>query len=292
MAVDDLPHKLTLVLKALSLSRAGLAHGLGVDKSLVGRWVSGKVTPSSHNLAALTRYVAERRPGFTLLDWEREVSAFARGLGVDLPSDAPAADDWFPPVIIEQSIHSVRSRGPSYDGFWRSTRPSHDLPGQFLHDISVIRSDREAGRIRFSTRIEGVTYAGAALLLQHQFFSISADSDGAALMFSIFNGVARNRAEMMDGITLATLRDAGGSPAAAGCVLERVADLPGDPALDEERLSALSAQTPLLAEPGSVPEAVRDHLTRSVSAGPEGFLRLLAATSMARGQMLTPMPKD
>lgn len=65
--------KLDLVLKALSLSRGRLAAQLGVDKSLAGRWASGAVTPSAHNLENLTRLVASHRPGFSLLDRSKSV---------------------------------------------------------------------------------------------------------------------------------------------------------------------------------------------------------------------------
>ena len=60
--------KLDLVLKALSMSRGRLAADLGVDKSLVGRWASGAVTPSAHNLENLTRLVASRRSASLVLD--------------------------------------------------------------------------------------------------------------------------------------------------------------------------------------------------------------------------------
>ena len=46
--------KLSFVLKALSLSRGALASELNVDKSLVGRWARGSVTPSRQNLARLS----------------------------------------------------------------------------------------------------------------------------------------------------------------------------------------------------------------------------------------------
>ena len=59
------PHfheKLDLILKALSMSRGRLAAELGVDKSLVGRWVSGVVHPSALNLENLTRLISGRCP--------------------------------------------------------------------------------------------------------------------------------------------------------------------------------------------------------------------------------------
>src|SRR5437879_9004145 len=76
--------KLELVLKVLSMSRARLAADLGVDKSVVGRWVSGAVRPSAHNLSRLSGLIAERIAGFTALDWDRSLPAFAEFVGADL----------------------------------------------------------------------------------------------------------------------------------------------------------------------------------------------------------------
>src|ERR1700704_4835313 len=76
--------KLELVLKVLSMSRARLAADLAVDKSVVGRWVSGAVQPSAHNLSLLSALIAEHIPGFTALDWDRSLAAFASLIGADL----------------------------------------------------------------------------------------------------------------------------------------------------------------------------------------------------------------
>src|SRR5277367_3444217 len=73
--------KLALVLKALSISRGALAAELGIDKSVVGRWVAGRVQPSSHNLARLSAYIASRVEGFTTLDWDRPINGLAPMLG-------------------------------------------------------------------------------------------------------------------------------------------------------------------------------------------------------------------
>ena len=82
-AATPFSKKLDLVLKALSMSRGRLAAELGVDKSLVGRWASGTVTPSAHNLENLTRLVAQRRAGFTMLDWDRSLDGLAQVFGVN-----------------------------------------------------------------------------------------------------------------------------------------------------------------------------------------------------------------
>src|SRR5688500_13314749 len=75
--------KFTLALKALGLSRGRAAASLQVDKSLVGRWASGTVRPSDHNLANITRLVAQHIPGFTMNVWERDLAGFAERIGVD-----------------------------------------------------------------------------------------------------------------------------------------------------------------------------------------------------------------
>jgi transcriptional regulator with XRE-family HTH domain len=282
--------KLDLALKALSMSRARMAADLAVDKSLVGRWAAGKVTPSAHNLARLTELIAARKPGFTMLDWDRDLDGFGSVLGVEISSPTQAFD-WVPPAIFGDAVQGTALRGAAYEGIWRSTRPSSDLPGRFLHDHLLIRR-AENGILSFRTGVEGVSYEGWALLLQHQLFSVAADRAHGTLLFSIFNGVARQKAQVLDGITLACLRDAGGSPAASSCMLERIGDLTGDEAEDDRRYeAAITAQGSPLAEDGSVPEAIRAHLTREAdpaSMGLGGLLRMYFGQSMARGSSLTP----
>jgi len=283
--------KFDLVLKALSMSRARMAADLAVDKSLVGRWASGKVTPSAHNLTRLTELIAGKRPGFTMLDWDRDLEGLAGVLGIEASAAPAQAFDWVPPVIFADAVQGAAARGAAYEGIWRSTRPSSDLPGRFLHDHSLIRRS-DSGLLSFKTGVEGVSYEGWALLLQHQLFSVAADRAHGTLLFSIFNGVARQKAQVLDGITLACLRDAGGSPVASTCLLERVEDLSGDEAEDDRRYEAcIAAQGSPLAEEGSVPDPVRAHLTREAdpaSMGLGGLLRMYFGQSMARGSSLTP----
>lgn len=289
--MHSLAPKLELALKALSMSRGRMAAELSVDKSLVGRWISGKVVPSAHNLTRLTELIANRRPGFTLLDWDRDLEGLAGALGVET-SSTPSLDvltDWIPPAILKEALQGTAARGGAYEGVWRSTRPSSDLPGRFLHDHCLIQR-AENGLLAFRTGVEGVSFEGGALLLQHQLFSVAADRAHGTLLFSIFNGVARQKAEVLDGITLACLRDAGGSPAASSCVLHRVAHPTGDPDEDLRIYEACIANqgTPLAPE-GSVPDAVRAHLVRQTDPagmGLGGLLRMYFGQSMARGSSL------
>jgi transcriptional regulator with XRE-family HTH domain len=88
-AIADFAHKFGLVLKACNLSRGRLAQAVGVDKSVVSRWVSGGQAPTDHNLTLLTEAVGNYRPGFARADWDRAPRAFAAHLGLhDDPSEA------------------------------------------------------------------------------------------------------------------------------------------------------------------------------------------------------------
>ncbi|WP_421787655.1 hypothetical protein [Hyphobacterium sp.] len=279
--------KLQLVLKSLSISRTGLAASLNVDKSLVGRWASGAVIPSEHNISLLTRFIAERIDGFTMLDWERDLPEFTARLGLaEAPVDN-AMRDWVPDALIEEATRGARRRANAYEGIWRSTRYSSDLPGRFLYDISLIRCNAD-GIIDFISGIEGVRYRGRAMLLQHQLFSIAADEEAVTMMFGIFNGVARQKAEVLDGLSIATLRDAGSSPFCSAVVMHRIADLTGDADADVKLFEdTVSAQNPLAPE-NEVPEDIRRHLATTTIPEVPGLMRMMFQSSMARGPQLDP----
>ncbi|MDO1558647.1 helix-turn-helix transcriptional regulator [Brevundimonas sp. 2R-24] len=277
---------LRILLKALVLSRTGLASSLNVDKSLVGRWAAGTVTPSEHNLANLTRFVAEQIDGFTMLDWDRSPADFAARLGVSVEAATATAQlEWVPPAIQEEARRGARHRGWAYEGLWRSTRASSDLPGRFLCDIVEIRSQPE-GVIRFRSGIESVRYEGQALLLQHQLFYFGADAQHGTVIFGIFSGIARQRAEVIEGLSLGTLRDAGGSPMASACVMSRLGDLSGDPTEDDRRFEAAVAELTPLAPEDAVSQQVRDRLALTQTPEIPGYLRLLFAHSLSRGAVL------
>ncbi|WP_289295524.1 helix-turn-helix domain-containing protein [uncultured Reyranella sp.] len=88
---SDFAQKLGLVLKTLNLSRGKLAQTIGIDKSVVSRWVSGATVPSDHNLSLLTEAIARSRPDLGRADWDLDTVAFgARFAGEGVPFDRPA----------------------------------------------------------------------------------------------------------------------------------------------------------------------------------------------------------
>lgn len=283
------PEALTLVLKALSISRGQLAATVGVDKSLVSRWCSGAVTPSAHNLARLTHQIAVQVPGFSLLDWELPVAALAARLGVAAPAAAlplPGLSDWVPPAMLREAAAAVALHGAGYEGFWRTTRPSSEAPGQFIHDQVLLRITPD-GMLSFRLAIMDIRYAGWSLPLQNKLFSIATDMTTATFVFGIWNGVMRQRAEVVDGLILTCMRDASGTPIASKCLLERTGDLGDDIAADEARLGELAQSYPL-SPAADVPASVRDHLWSDTgpaaqAAGGDTILMMALARSMARG---------
>jgi hypothetical protein len=282
--------KLGLVLKVFSMSRGRLAADLGVDKSVVGRWVTGAVRPSAHNLSLITALVAQRQPGFTSLDWDRSLPALAAVLGAD-----PAASPGLAPVpglrfaILDQAQATTTLRGAAYEGFFRSTRPFLTLPGRFLHDHCMIRRD-PTGLLRFHMGTGGTFFEGWVLLMQNQLFCLAEDLTSGALFFSILNGVGTARADLVDGLSLAAALDSGRTPMAMALILERIGDLTGDREADDARFAELAASDPV-APQGSIPDAIRDHLLRDIgpselAAGGDLLLRMPLSRSMSRGPIL------
>lgn len=83
--------RLSLALRACNLSRTQLSATLGVHKSLVSRWLSGEVTPTSYNLARLSAVLAGLKPGFNMTLWKAPQEEFEAALGLP-PTLRSAAD--------------------------------------------------------------------------------------------------------------------------------------------------------------------------------------------------------
>lgn len=258
--------KLSFVLKALSLSRGALAAELGVDKSVIGRWASGTVRPSAHNLARLSELVAARRPGFTALDWERPIGSLAVLIGADpetvAGSTAPTMVEMLPLPLLNYSRATTALRASAYEGFYRSTRAYAEQPGSFLHDHLMIRRGAN-GFLGYEMINGAVRVEGWILLLQHQLFVIGAELTSGAFAYAILNGVSTARAGRLDGLILYCAMDPTRTPTAAPILLERIGDLSGDAPADDARFAGYAKLSPL-ATPGEVPEDIVSHLTRDI----------------------------
>lgn len=287
--------KLDLVLKALSMSRGRLAAELGVDKSLVGRWASGAVTPSAHNLENLTRLIAGKRPGFTMLDWDRPLPDLAGLFGVAPRPDlyastgAHGAPEGLPLPVLDMARLTTERRGAAYEGFWRSTRPSVMMPGRFFHDHGMVRRS-ENGLLSFKMGGAGLFFDGWLLPAEGQLFAILFDTVGQTPIFLIFNGVPLSKASLLDGLVMAAALNAARTPSAYPIVMERVGDLTGDREADDATCAKLLARDPLIPEDG-ISEEMRRHLVRDIgpaaaAAGGEMFLLAPVASTLSRGETI------
>lgn len=292
MANGDFGAKLNLALKAFSLSRGRLAAELKVDKSLVGRWVAGTVTPSAHNLTALTALVAARVPGFTMLDWELSLHALAERLGIDrgaleraqAQSEATVGIG-FPASLIDTARNETARRGHGFEGIWSAKRVAFTRPGEFVHDIILIR--KRDGILFMRWGNAAYECKGPLLQLAGQLHGILVDDSDDSILFCLLNGVNMPRVEVMDGLFMAIAKDGPQTPCAATCLIERVHDLTGDDGRDAERYDELK-RAAFLWERSDITAAEYEHLVRDTgpkafTEGGDLFLRAPLARSLSRG---------
>ncbi|WP_158298963.1 helix-turn-helix domain-containing protein [Sphingomonas psychrotolerans] len=264
---NNFGERLTLALKALTMSRARLAAELGVDKSLVGRWASGAVRPSAHNLERLTRLLAGKLPELTLLDWEREPTEFAALLGINPPgpqSGQPSGLD-VPAETLDAALASIRVRGAAYEGFWRATHPAIIAPGRFFHQHGMVRRD-ESGLLRAELGGPDVRYVGSMLPIDGQVFVAATDSVRHLPCYMIFNIVTMPKIVLMDGLLL-TAGNAMRNPSAYPITMERIGDLSGDRDADDAHAAELMRLPQFVQDEALISQAMRDHLIRDF--GPE-----------------------
>lgn len=293
--VANFAAKLDLVLKALSMSRGRLAADLGVDKSLVGRWASGAVSPSEHSLSLLTKLIASKTAGFTMLDWDRDLEALATVFGVEYRAPAePAAPPPSPPAglplpFLAQARETTARRGGAYEGFWRSTRPSVLMPNHFFHDCGMFRREAD-GLLNVRMGGSGLMFEGWLLPAEGQLFGMIFDTVGQTPIFLTLNGTPLPKAASLDGLVMAASLNTARTPAAYPIIFERLDDLSGDRAADDARCQALIGQDNRAAE-ASVPIEVQRHLLRDIgplAAQRGGDLMLVAnpADGFSRGLTL------
>ena len=262
--------KLQLTLMVLSLSRGGLASELGVDKSVVSRWVTGAVQPSAQNLALVTGLVAKRVPGFTSLDWDRDIDSLTERLGASpvgapLQAAAPSGPIGVPFDIMDLVLATTALRGSAYEGFFRSSRPLAVEPSLVVHDYGMIRM--EANGLLSLSMITGGVRTGAWMLPVHnQLFCIGVERANGSPVFGIFNGVGSIKVSVMDGLTLTSVLDAGRTPTASPIVTERIGDLSGDRDADDATFAAMISLQPT-HRMDEIPAELRAHLMRDI--GPE-----------------------
>ena len=286
MEGDEFGAKLALVLKALTLSNGRVAAALAVDKSLVGRWAAGSVRPSAHSLARLTAYLATLVPGLTLLDWDRPAADLRRvvegrvGTAAAPPAVPPAIATWLADTGFGAAASA--SDGRALTGFWRTTRPSPEFPGRYLHDAIRIAAEGN-GALRADVISHSAPMKGWAICVAKQLFLCVTDVGSGFTFLLIVNHLGLDRVEVMDGIVSGALRGGGGMPTATPIIMQRVGDITGDAAVDDARLAAMLLEPPL-APDGSVPARIVRHLASAIAPGGVPLISMPSMTSIARSR--------
>lgn len=296
MANNAFAQKLDLVLKVLSISRGRLAADLGVNKSVVSRWVSGATAPTAHNLATLTGLIARRRPEFTLLDWDRDVADLAAMFGANLPAGAGTRQaqsaDWLSVSRLQSGVE-VEREGAAYPGVYVGYRQSFKNSGRIIPDLIVIH--RHGNQLFYTIHDPVFTHRGEVFILRHQLFLFGEDGERAdGLTLHVLNGVAGRKAMRLDGLLLSVAADRQRTPTSAAVVLQRLADLDGDGAPPpSEQLTAILARLQALFESDglealagpAIVAAVSPQIARRAPDGPiEGLLRSPADRSLSASE--------
>lgn len=232
--------RLALVMKVLAVSRGQLASALAVDKSLVSRWLSGATSPSDHNLARLTAYIARTIPHFTMLDWDADASCLAARLGLaegathqnGSETEAPAMPSGPPrdqprPIDLPDfsqlpafatAIHETAARGKRYCGLWRAWMPTFGRSDAFHCEHTVLWQDGAwlsglAVGVSYRWPLVGLIVNGQLLLVM---------SDANDLVFRQFNRADGPIVDQVDGLMLGAASLPHQAPTACRVVMQRV----------------------------------------------------------------------
>lgn len=262
---SDFAQRFRIALNALSMSRGRCASEMGVDKSLVGRWASGTGGPSASNRERLTRLLATKCPGFTLLDWDREIEDFAALFGVAVPGAVERTGDAFHASLLEIAQPSMDANVAAYEGFWRTTHASLFEQGQFCQQHGLIRRT-STGALEFEGGADGIRYRGAMFPVGGQLFALGGDDVRNIPSLMILNVMAVPKVLLMDGLVL-TASSPLRIPTAYPVVFERVGDLSHDRATDNARMAQLVDRPEVVEDPALVAAVVRKHLLRDDGHG-------------------------
>ncbi len=255
MTIDFAP-KLAVVLKALAISRGRLAAELGVDKSVVSRWLGGLYTPSGENLSRLTRFVAARVPGFTGLDWDRELVALSSLFGAVPAETLPTHGPTIPGLAAARD--NTAAYGAGYVGHWCGWRTTFNRRDGIAGDALRIR---RIGDDLAVDAVNGATTGKGWMLLANGKATMIMDAPHSDLpvlcTLYTLNGRDGKVAQYLDGVMLLEIASASRAICAAPYVLQRVSDLVPDADVDDRFFAARCAALRSIDRSAAPPEILR-----------------------------------
>jgi transcriptional regulator with XRE-family HTH domain len=262
------------VMAELNISRVTLARELGIDKSVIGRWLGGANQPTSHNLTRLTDIVRRYRPEVTVDFWRQPL----HDEELPLPGQAEHAHRALPadgPVLLGLRAACRPEIDANYLGLWVGFYQSTQNRGSVVLCAMYVHDSPHGLRCVFT---EGkVSASGTAIAIGprlHTILEIEPLHD--RLLLFIFNGVGSPDALVMDGLYMISAGDAATCVAASPVVMFRVGDASdfasaGDLAGIMQSLYAVNTRNVQASM------TVGDPIAGLTDLAPEQVLRLLCA---------------
>ncbi len=213
----DFAARLRQVMAEINVSRITLARELGVDKSVIGRWLGGVNQPTDHNLTRLTSVVRRYRPEMTLDFWDHAPSSLPPVPERSLPARSAG--------LMITGLHAERQAriDANYLGLWGGFYQSTQNRGSVVMAVMHIEDSENGLRCMFT---EGkVSASGAAVAMGprlHVILEIEPLHDRLCLF--IFNGVLTPDGIGMDGVYMISAGDTSTCATASPIVLFRIGD--------------------------------------------------------------------
>lgn len=249
--------RLGLALKQANISPSALGAAVGVDKSVVSRWLAGRVRPTQHNLARIAAVIAERIPGFSMLDFDSPTLARSRDDAAGTGFDANSLPVHF--SILESARNETARRGMEYFGIYTLYYWSFGQPGRFARMAMMLRP--ENGLIEARYGADGYSFLGWALLLLNRMYLVMSEERFEAMTFMVLNAGQQPKARFITGI-LTGPAEGLLVPTSAAVVLVRNADISSDRASDMA-LFDIESQRPAIIDEAEVPAAVLSALRQA-----------------------------
>lgn len=228
---DDFAGRLRLALKVANLSAGALGAAVGVDKSVVSRWTSGKVLPTQHNLARIAAVLARSFPGFSVLTFEASADTFGATVRLEHPAPvtSPANSLPIPFGLLDAARKETARRGIEYFGIYSMYYWAFSQPGQIAKMALILRPAEGLIEARYGA--EGFEFRGWALLMLNRLHVIFAEERFEAMAFLVTNAGQQPRARFITGV-LSGPAEGLLVPTAAPAILVRERDLTGDAVAD------------------------------------------------------------
>lgn len=253
---DSFGARLDLALKSMNISRIQLAALVGVDKSLVGRWLSSQVVPTAHNLARISETLSKHKPGFNAILWQRPMPEFMTFLGVAeaLPSKTAAPEP--APMLgglrllsLEMSAREVAANGHVYTGLYVLLRQRFINNG--IPVVDVIRIYLDGTELRWEIDDGGNRTQGVGLLLRNKLHLLGESDTGRdGVTLHILNGTGDLHAMVMDGVLASVAGDRFFTPSASKVLLLRIAHPLEDAEADQARFQTASQRVNVINNAG------------------------------------------